>query len=646
MKNEIYIISIIIFICYHKSLHHQFVFDDNFAIVKNKDIHQCNIYNIFSHDYWGMEINNILSNKSYRPLTTLTFCFNYWYGGLNPFYFHFTNVILHIIVCLIMSNFITSTIIIISKKKKQLYDIKENSTMSSIGVVVALLYGLHPANVESVCNIVGRAEILSLFFTLICLFIVSKMHDQQNNNHDNKDTYCYYHYMLFIIIISTFAYFSKETGLLSLPISLLYSTLCFENFTWKRFKYESLILLPPFLFHIVIRYYLLNGNVSPNFTYVDNPLFFEKDIYKKFILTLNVHWEYIRLIIYPNTLSCDYGPSSLPTTNKDICQKNQVISYFINYFNNNINNNNNNIINDVPVLGSCTIVQASILYGFLLTIFFISIYNYIYHKNGIKLFAFLWFVILIYPASHLGMKIGTVLAERLLYTPIVAVLLWIFSSFTYYYDIDDDESITNMEKVVLLDNNKKNKKKSTDNILIVNDATKEIHYSMFYNLICNVVWKTIISGIIIIFAIHSMNRIDKWKNNLTLFKSALETYPNNARMNNNVGTTILRNSVKSSTMTKDLQLAQMHFHRALTSAPSHTMAWHNYGLTLLMLKKPSDSLPYFENAIKLEPNVEMILNNYGIALRDAGEKTKANQIFKRAEKLGRFNQVKRPGFDG
>ena len=57
MKNEIYIISIIIFICYHKSLHHQFVFDDNFAIVKNKDIHQCNIYNIFSHDYWGMEIN-------------------------------------------------------------------------------------------------------------------------------------------------------------------------------------------------------------------------------------------------------------------------------------------------------------------------------------------------------------------------------------------------------------------------------------------------------------------------------------------------------------------------------------------------------------------------------------------------------------
>ena len=117
-------------------------------------------------------------------------------------------------------------------------------------------------------------------------------------------------------------------------------------------------------------------------------------------------------------------------------------------------------------------------------------------------------------------------------------------------------------------------------------------------------------------------------------------------MNNNVGTTILRNSVKSSTMAKDLQLAQMHFHRALTSAPSHTMAWHNYGLTLLMLKKPSDSLPYFENAIKLEPNVEMILNNYGIALRDAGKKKKANEIFKRAENLGRFNQVKRPGFDG
>ena len=28
------------------------------------------------------------------------------------------------------------------------------------------------------------------------------------------------------------------------------------------------------------------------------------------------------------------------------------------------------------------------------------------------------------------------------------------------------------------------------------------------------------------------------------------------------------------------------------------------------------------------------------------KKKKANEIFKRAENLGRFNQVKRPGFDG
>lgn len=374
---------------------------------------------------------------------------------------------------------------------------------------------------------------------------------------------------------------------------------------------------------------MLNGNVSPNFTYVDNPLNFEKDMHKKMILTMNVHWEYIRLIIYPNTLSCDYGPVSLPTSNNEVCSNNQIVASFVSL----VATNNYTDTNGTFV--SCIIVQASILYGFLMTMFFISMYYYMYQRNGIKLFAFLWFLVSIYPASHLGMKIGTVVAERLLYTPIVAVLLWFFSSFVDVNDVGAKDS-----EIV----DKENKISTNNQITNINKTV-----SNFVCSICSVLYRVILSIIIIKLAMQSMNRVDKWKDNITLFKSALETYPNNARMNNNVGTIILRNSVNSVKRTKDLQLAQTHFHRAVTSAPTHAMAWHNYGLTLLMLNRPKDSLPYFENAIKLEANVEMILNNYGIALKNAGKTQKAQQIFKRAENVGKLlqqnKQVKRPGFD-
>ena len=188
---------------------------------------------------------------------------------------------------------------------------------------------------------------------------------------------------------------------------------------------------------------MLNGNVSPNFTYVDNPIHFEKDMHKKMVLTMNVHWEYIRLIIYPNTLSCDYGPVSLPTSNNEVCRNNQIVASFVSL----VATNNYTDINGTVV--SCTIVQASILYGFLMTIFFISVYHYVYQRNGIRLFAFLWFLVSIYPASHLGMKIGTVVAERLLYTPLVAVFLWVFSSFVDVNNVytKDDKSVDNENKI-------------------------------------------------------------------------------------------------------------------------------------------------------------------------------------------------------
>ena len=399
-------------------------------------------------------------------------------------------------------------------------------------------------------------------------------------------------------MLATLGYLSKETGLLALPISFLYSTLCFEKPSAIIMKREVFVYLGPFLLHLALRYCALNGDVSPNFTYVDNPLYFQNNTSDRAKLTMLVHWQYMRLLIFPSTLSCDYGPSSLNTT----CG----VPIF-----------------DYHISSSC-IQQASLLYGGIFTILLISLHAFVSQKKGgLQLFSCFWFIISLYPASHLGVKIGTVVAERLLYTPTVPFFVWIFSSL-----VNNDRANDTRRKTVI---------------------RKRGQCIKFLHSVRALVWSMVVCLILIFCALRTIRRVDDWKSNETLFQSALKVYPDNARMNNNVGTILLRKSVSSKNKVELIKLAFQHFQRATKHAPSHAMAWHNCGLSLLMLNNATVSLTYFENAIKLEPNVQMMLNNYGIALQKAGKTMEAAVAFKRAESLEKLLldeiKVRRPGFD-
>lgn len=94
------LVGVIAFVCYVNSSWGDFVFDDSEAIIGNKDIEPGTpIAKVFADDFWGKEITHKASHKSYRPLTVLTFRWNYWFaGGRNAFGFHFANVLLHAIV--------------------------------------------------------------------------------------------------------------------------------------------------------------------------------------------------------------------------------------------------------------------------------------------------------------------------------------------------------------------------------------------------------------------------------------------------------------------------------------------------------------------------------------------------------------------
>ena len=68
------VIVIITSVVYANSLDGDFVHDDISAIVTNNDaLGKSSIFSVFTNDFWGMNIRDKRSHKSYRPLTVLTF---------------------------------------------------------------------------------------------------------------------------------------------------------------------------------------------------------------------------------------------------------------------------------------------------------------------------------------------------------------------------------------------------------------------------------------------------------------------------------------------------------------------------------------------------------------------------------------------
>ena len=98
-----------------------------------------------------------LSHKSYRPLTILTFRFNYWLAGeLKPWEFHLFNVILHAVVSVLTLKLFS---VLISTRKKTSNDNEISSTGESTSIqfsapkaslVGALIFAVHPIHTESV----------------------------------------------------------------------------------------------------------------------------------------------------------------------------------------------------------------------------------------------------------------------------------------------------------------------------------------------------------------------------------------------------------------------------------------------------------------------------------------------------------------
>ncbi|MCX5680758.1 MAG: glycosyltransferase family 39 protein, partial [Candidatus Omnitrophica bacterium] len=124
-------------------------FDDNVLIVDHiRDLTNfSNIGQIFQTDVF-----HVLGSSAgyYRPLLTLSFMVNAVFAGLQPFVYHFTNVLIHIAV----TCFIFLLLVKLGFRRSKVF-------------CLSLLFLVHPVVVQAVAWIPGRND------SLLALFVVS-----------------------------------------------------------------------------------------------------------------------------------------------------------------------------------------------------------------------------------------------------------------------------------------------------------------------------------------------------------------------------------------------------------------------------------------------------------------------------------------
>ncbi|CAI9611155.1 unnamed protein product [Staurois parvus] len=299
-------------LCFAKSLFGEFVHDDIWAILNNPDSRgETNLSSVFRNDFWGKAMNDNTSHKSYRPLCVLSFRMNVHLWGLDPFYFHMVNVVLHCLVSSLLCYVCSRTVF--------------EDRRPALGA--ALLFAVHPVHTEAVAGIVGRADVLAclLFLLAFLSYIRSVEMDAATDCFPGiRSPFL----LLLSLLLGTCAMLVKETGITVFGVCLVYDlqVLCLRRLkrlpSLERPVKDLWAAAVPFLrraalvsCHVMVvlgfRVHIMGGSM-PLFSEQDNPASFSPYILTRFLTFLYLLAFNACLLLSPITLCYDWQVGSIP----------------------------------------------------------------------------------------------------------------------------------------------------------------------------------------------------------------------------------------------------------------------------------------------------------------------------------------------
>ena len=152
-------------------------------------------------------------NGTYSPLVLLSWALNHNLHGTSPFGYHFLNLALHVLNTLLV--FVL---------------VRKLSDNASIAFGTALLFSIHPMNVEPVAWITGRKDVLYAFFTLTSLVLYT-----ENVRTNSRKPFLFIASLLVFLL----ALLSKATAVI-LPILIVLTDILFNRQPNKKMVLEKL----------------------------------------------------------------------------------------------------------------------------------------------------------------------------------------------------------------------------------------------------------------------------------------------------------------------------------------------------------------------------------------------------------------------
>lgn len=465
-----------VFLLYFQAISFDFSYDDLYQINDNELVTSKKSFlnktiEIFS--------SPTFPGEQYRPLVTFSYYCQYIISGLNPSLFHLFNIFFHFLTSLLVFNLINFCL--------------KNLKLSFF---VALIFAVHPLQVESVASIVGRTEILACFFSLFSIIFYLK-----NNN------------KILCLIFFVLASLCKESAFTLIGIIPLLSYFFGEK--QQNAKKEFITALYLFLLAVgllIIRFLILKESFlidPPNELYFsENPLF-NMSLKDRIFPVSQVFGKYIYLFFFPILLKIDYSMS--------------LAAYWNSLFSYN-----------------------GFLYAFISILFFALLIL----KRKDKLSVFLVFFIFAFGVTiNLVTPIGILIAERLIYFPIIGIA----SFFVFFLYKTLDNKIAN------------------------------IIFSLFF----------------VFFSIRTLIRIPVWKNNASVFKSVQEDNPTSPRANLSYGM-YLHNIEKNS------ELASKYFKLGYKLDPALTENARYLSDIAIQNKNLAKAEFWLSEVLRFEPQDERI----------------------------------------
>ncbi|MFK7905832.1 MAG: tetratricopeptide repeat protein [Chitinophagales bacterium] len=250
--------------------------DDNIYVTENPMIYGFGIQNLkamFTQPIGG----------NYHPITMLSLAVNYQFSGIEPFGYHLTNLLLHLLNVGLVFYFVW----LLSKGKKW------------VAFAAAILFGVHPMHVESVAWLAERKDVLYTFFFLLGLISYLRFRVKKESR-----LYAFTFLWFFLSILS------KPAAVIFPVVLILLDYWRFEQSKSKSKRWDwKKIILPKIPFFIVSLLMGLTTLYTQSPTAISDADTF--GVFQKFSFVCYGFVMYVLKAIIPFQLSAFYAYPSL-----------------------------------------------------------------------------------------------------------------------------------------------------------------------------------------------------------------------------------------------------------------------------------------------------------------------------------------------